>query len=61
MCLPYPFIRFHLLLCFPRYLKELRKTSYTTLLTSGKINTYLTETDRQAQERFERLIEQRRE
>lgn len=40
------------------YLKEHRKATYTTLLTSGKLNTYLTEIDRQAQERFERLIEQ---
>ena len=41
-----------------RYLKEHRKATYATLLTSGKLNTYLAETDRQAQERFERLIEQ---
>jgi len=41
-----------------RYLKEHRKATYTTLLTSGKLNTYLAEIDRQAQERFERLIEQ---
>ena len=27
------------------------------LLTSGKLNTYLVDIDRQAQERFERLIE----
>ena len=41
-----------------RYLKEHRKATYTTLLTSGKLNTYLAEVDQQAQERFERLIEQ---
>ncbi len=41
-----------------RYLKEHRKAFYTTLLTSGKLNTYLAEIDRQAQEQFERLIEQ---
>ena len=41
-----------------RYLKEHRKATYATLLTNGKLNTYLAETDRQAQERFERLIEQ---
>ncbi len=41
-----------------RYLKEHRKATYTTLLTSGKLNAYLAEIDRQAQERFERLIEQ---
>ena len=40
-----------------RYLKEHRKATYTTLLTSGKLNTYLTDIDRQAQERFERLTE----
>ncbi len=40
------------------FLKEHRKATYTTLLTSGKLNTYLAETDRQAQERFERLKEQ---
>ena len=41
-----------------RYLKEHRKATYTTLLTSGKLNTFLAEIDKQAQERFERLIEQ---
>ena len=41
-----------------RYLKEHRKATYTTLLTSGKLNTYLAEINQQAQERFERLIEQ---
>lgn len=41
-----------------RYLKEHRKATYTTLLTSGRLNTYLAEIDQQAQERFERLIEQ---
>ncbi len=41
-----------------RYLKEHRKATYTTLLTSGRLNAYLAEIDRQAQERFERLIEQ---
>ena len=40
-----------------RYLKEHRKATYTVLLTSGKLNTYLAEIDQQAQERFERLIE----
>ncbi|MEY8330841.1 TnpV protein [Lachnospiraceae bacterium 48-33] len=39
------------------YLKQYRKVTYTNLLTSGKINTYLADIDRQAQERFERLIE----
>ena len=41
-----------------RYLKEYRKATYTTLLTSGRLNSYLADIDRQAQERFERLIEQ---
>ena len=41
-----------------RYLKEHRKATYTMLLTSGKLNTYLAEIDQQTQERFERLIEQ---
>ncbi len=39
------------------YLKQYRRVTYTNLLTSGKLNTYLTDIDRQAQERFERLIE----
>ncbi len=39
------------------YLKQYRKVTYTNLLTSGKLNTYLVDIDRQAQERFERLIE----
>lgn len=40
-----------------RYLKEHRKVIHTTLLTSGKLNTYLAEIDQQAQECFERLVE----
>ena len=39
------------------YLKQYRKVTYTNLFTSGRLNTYLTDIDRQAQERFERLIE----
>lgn len=39
------------------YLKQFRKVTYTTLLTSGKLNAYLADIDRQAQGRFERLIE----
>ncbi len=39
------------------YLKQYRKVIYINLLTSGKLNTYLADIDRQAQERFERLIE----
>ena len=39
------------------YLKQYRRVAYTNLLTSGKLNTYLADIDRQAQERFEKLIE----
>ena len=39
------------------YLKKHRKVTYTYLLTSGRLNAYLADIDRQAQERFERLIE----
>ena len=39
------------------YLKQYRKVTYTNLLTSGRLNTYLADIDRQAQERFERPIE----
>lgn len=38
------------------YLKQYRNVTYTNILTSGKLNTYLADIDRQAQERFERLI-----
>ena len=37
------------------YLKEYHKITYTNLLTSGKLNSYLVDIDRQAQERFEML------
>ena len=39
------------------YLREYRKITYSHLLTSGRLNAYLADIDRQAQERFERLIE----
>ena len=39
------------------YLKQYRRVTYTNLLTSGRLNTYLADIDRQAQKRFERLIE----
>ena len=39
------------------YLKQYHKVTYTNLLTSGRLNAYLVDVDRQAQERFERLIE----
>ena len=38
------------------YLKQYRKVTYTNLLTSGRLNAYLADINRQAQERFE-LIE----
>ena len=38
-----------------RYLKEYRRSIYTTLLTSGRLHTYLADIDKQAQERMERL------
>lgn len=40
-----------------RYLKEYHKITYTNLLTGGTLHSYLADIDRQAQERFERLIE----
>ncbi len=41
-----------------QYLKEYRRVTYITLLTSGRLNAYLADIDRQAQERMERLTEQ---
>lgn len=41
-----------------RYLKEHRKATYTSLLTSGKLNAYLANIDEQAEEMFSRLVEQ---
>ena len=41
-----------------RYLKEHKRTVYITLLTSGKLNSYLADIEKQAQERFERIVEQ---
>ena len=39
------------------YLKQYRKVTYTNLLTSGKLNAYLADSDWQTQERSYRLIE----
>ena len=39
------------------YLRQYRKLTYTNLLTSGRLNAYLADIDRQAREQFERLIE----
>ena len=41
-----------------RYLKEHRRTTYAALLTSGKLNSYLADIDRQAEEMFSRLVKQ---
>lgn len=41
-----------------RYLKTHRKTLYTSLLTSGKLNSYLADINRQAEELFFRLVKQ---
>lgn len=41
-----------------RYLKQHRKVLYTNLLTSGKLNGYLADIDRQAQDMFLRLVKQ---
>ncbi len=41
-----------------RYLKEHRRLTYTNLLTSGRLNEYLAEIDKQAKDMFLRLIKQ---
>lgn len=41
-----------------RYLKEYRRSTYITLLSNGRLNAYLADIDRQAQERMERLTAQ---
>ena len=41
-----------------RYLKEHKTASYATLLTSGKLNSYLADIDKQAEEMFSRLVRQ---
>ena len=41
-----------------RYLQEHKRAFYATLLTSGKLNAYLADVDKQAEKRFERLVEQ---
>ncbi len=38
------------------YLKEYRNATYTTMLMEGKLNSYLVDIDRQAQEMYLRLI-----
>lgn len=44
--------------CHKEYLKEHKHLVYTTMLMEGKLNRYLADIDRQAQERFETLTEQ---
>ena len=39
------------------YIRQYKRLLYLDLLTSCRLNTYLADVDRQAQERFERLIE----
>ena len=41
-----------------RYIKQHRKVLYLNLFTSGKLNGYLADLDRQAEEMFSRLIKQ---
>ena len=39
-----------------RYLKEHRRATYAVLFTGGKLNSYLADIDRQAEEMFLRLV-----
>lgn len=41
-----------------QYLKEYRRGLYLDVLTSGRLNGYLADIEEQAQERFERIVEQ---
>ena len=41
-----------------RYIKQHHKVRYTNLLTSGKLNGYLADIDKQAEDMFFRLVEQ---
>ena len=41
-----------------RYLKQHRKTVYTELLTSGKLNCYLADLNEQAEDMFFRLVKE---
>lgn len=41
-----------------RYLKQHRKVLYISLLTSGKLDSYLADIDKQAEDMFLRLVEQ---
>ena len=39
-----------------RHIKQNRRVLYTNLLTSGKLNSYLADIDKQAEEMFSRLV-----
>ena len=41
-----------------QYLKEYRRNVYLNLMMSGRLNSYLADIEEQAQERFERILEQ---
>ena len=41
-----------------RYIRQYKRIPYTTLLTSGKLNSYLADIDEQAEGMFLRLVEQ---
>lgn len=41
-----------------QYIRRHKQTLYTILLTSSKLNSYLADIDRQAEEMFSRLVEQ---
>ena len=41
-----------------RYIRQYKRILYTTLLTSGKLNSYLADIDEQAEGMFLRLVEQ---
>lgn len=41
-----------------RYLKEHKRATYTTLFTSGKLNSYLADIDEQAEKMFSRMVKQ---
>ncbi|MCI5841847.1 MAG: TnpV protein [Clostridium sp.] len=41
-----------------RHIKQNRRALYTNLLTSGKLNSYLADINRQAEEMFSRLVKE---
>ena len=41
-----------------RYLQENKKATYTTLLTSGKLNSYLADINEQAEDMLSRLVKE---